>query len=143
MDTTAPTPFFTRKEKIISILVLLVFLFVFYVVLDANKYAAQVYVAEGVGKVGVNPTTEKLDFGDLSRGSSGVRRVRIKNSTALPVWIAAIPLGSIADVVKPDHNFFVLKPGSETEIEFTAYMPASAPVGQYIKGRVFLFKVPY
>lgn len=133
---------FSLKEKVLIILGFLVFLYVFFVVLDANKYQAQVFVVEGAGKVGVNPTTERLDFGDLSRGSSAVRRVRIKNSTPVPMWVTAMSLGEIADVVKTNPNHFVLAPNSEQEIEFTAYMPASAPIGQYIKGRVYLFKVP-
>src|SRR3989344_9346822 len=59
-------------EKIVGVILALVFLFVFYVVLDANKYRATVHVIEGQGRVGVNPTTELLDFGDLSPGTSAV-----------------------------------------------------------------------
>ena len=66
-----------RGEKILAVVLVIVFLFVFYIALDANKYQATVHVIEGEGKVGVNPTTERLDFGDLSPGTSAIRRVDI------------------------------------------------------------------
>ena len=46
-----------RTGKIASIILAAVFLFLFYVALDANKYQALVHVVEGEGRVGVNPTT--------------------------------------------------------------------------------------
>ena len=119
-----------------------IFLIVFYIALDANKYRAQVRVIEGEGKVGVNPTTEKLDFGDLSRGTTGVRRVDIDNGTSIPMWIAIVKLGSISSLVQIDKNFFVLKPHTNERIEFGLYMPASGEVGSLYTGRVFIFRIP-
>ena len=49
-------------DKIVLAILLIVFLFAFYVTLDANKYRALVQVVEGEGRVGVNPTAEALDF---------------------------------------------------------------------------------
>jgi len=132
----------SRTEKIVYGLVLAVFLVVFYITLDANKYAAQVHVIEGQGRVGVNPTTEKLDFGDLSPGTQTVRRVDIQNRTPVPVWIAIVRFGDITDLMKIDKNFFVLPGNAETKVEFTVYMPASATVDATMTGRVILFKIP-
>lgn len=129
-------------EKLIAGLMVVVFLFVFYLTLDANKYAAQVLVIEGEGKVGVNPTAESLDFGDLSRGTAAVRRVSIENGTPVPMYIAIFKWGSISDLVKIDQNFFTLGAKESTKIEFTTYMPASAPIGEKYTGRVYLFKIP-
>lgn len=132
------TPF----EKVIIILLIIIFLALFYLALDANKYSAQVHVIEGVGKVGVNPTSESLDFGDLSPGTTAVRRVSLENSTGFPIYVAVFRLGNINDLVKMDKNFFTLKGNDKTKIEFTSYMPASAPIDKTYTGRVYIFKVP-
>lgn len=129
-------------EKIVGVILALIFLFVFYVVLDANKYRATVHVIAGEGRVGVNPTTEVLDFGDLSPGTSSVRRVNIVNGTFVPMYVAVFRIGEINQLMELDKNFFVLAPRGETRLEFTVYMPASAPIDQTLEGRVYLFKIP-
>jgi hypothetical protein len=132
----------TRGEKITAGIIVVVFLAVFYVTLDANKYSAQVRVIEGEGKVGVNPTAESLDFGDLSRGSSAVRRVDLTNGTAMPMFVSVWKFGGIADLVRIEKNNFRLSPGEKAEVNFTTYMPASAEIGHVYTGRVIIFKVP-
>jgi hypothetical protein len=130
------------SEKIVGVILIIIFLFAFYIALDANKYRSLVHVIAGEGKVGVNPTAEALDFGDLSRGTSAVRRVDIKNGTFMPMYVAILKTGSISDLTKIDKNFFKLAPNSETKVEFTVYMPASAPIDSNYDGRVYLFKIP-
>jgi len=132
----------TTGEKILAIVLAVIFLFIFYIALDANKYTAQVLAIEGAGKVGVNPTTERLDFGDLSPGTSAVRRVEIENGTAIPMYVAVVRFGSINDLMKLDKSFFVVPARRADEVEFTVYMPASAPIGEKLTGRVFIFKIP-
>ena len=129
-------------EKIIGIVLIVVFLCAFYLTLDANKYRALVHVIEGEGKVGVNPTTEALDFGDLSPGTSAVRKVSIANGTPMPMYIMVFKLGGVSELMKIDRNFFKLPARGDAQIEFTVYMPASAKINADYKGRVFLFKVP-
>ena len=141
VEKTAGRPLKT-KDKVIGIILIVAFLFVFYVVLDANKYPAMVHIIEGRGSVGVNPTAEAIDFGDLSRGTGAVRRVDLKNGTFMPMYVMVFKMGSIRDLVKIDRNFFKLKAGENTKIEFEIYIPASAEVGHDYRGRVFLFKVP-
>ena len=131
-----------KRDKIIISIILVLFLVVFYIVLDANKYSATVAVIEGQGKVGVNPTSERLDFGDLSPGTSMVRRVDINNSTFIPMFIAVMRFGGINDLMKLDQNFFRLAGHEQTKLEFSVYMPASAEIGKTYNGRVFLFKIP-
>lgn len=130
------------SDKIIGLILLIIFLFVFYVTLDANKYRAMVRVISGQGKVGINPTAESLDFGDLSRGTSAVRKVNVKNNIAMPMYIIIWETGKISGLMKTSNNFFVLKPHSEEKIEFTTYMPASAQIDKEYRGRVYLFKIP-
>lgn len=132
-----------KWEKIIGVIALILFLCIFYVVLDANKYQATVHIISGQGKVGVNPTTEKLDFGDLSPGTSAVRRVSVQNQTIIPVYVMVLRVGGINDLMKLNKNFFTLPPKSSTELEFSVYMPASAKEGDTLTGRVFLFKIPF
>jgi len=129
-------------DKIILAVLLLVFLFAFYVTLDANKYPALVRVVAGEGRVGVNPTDQALDFGDLSRGTSAVRRVAIENGLPLSLYVFVVRTGSIRTLIKLDKNYFRLPPRSADKIEFSVYMPASAEIDRVYDGRVYLFKIP-
>ncbi|MEK7519738.1 MAG: hypothetical protein AAB581_00625 [Patescibacteria group bacterium] len=129
-------------EKIVTIVLALVVLFAFYIALDANKYQATVHVIEGEGKVGINPTTERLDFGDLSRGTSAVRRVTVTNGTAMPMYVMVWKTGKVSELMDENKNYFTLAPGNEERLEFTIYMPASAQIGATLDGRVYLLKIP-
>jgi len=131
-----------RWEKAVSIVCVVLVLFLFYVSLDANKYQAVVRVVEGEGRVGVNPTTERLDFGDLSRGTSAVRTVTIKNGTIIPMYVVMVKTGNIADLVDIDANYLKVPRGAEQRIEFQTYVPASAAIDATYKGRVYVFKIP-
>jgi len=129
-------------DKVVGTILIIVFLFAFYVVLDANKYKMTVNIVEGAGKIGVNPTSESLDFGDLARGTSAVRRVNILNGTFMPVYVMAFKTGDISDLVDIDRNNFKLSSDEEVKIEFATYVPASAEIGRVYNGRVYLFKIP-
>ena len=130
------------SDKIISIVLIVVFLFVFYVVLDANKYQATVHVIEDQGRVGVNPTTERLDFGDLSPGTSAVRRVELANGTFMPMYVVIVETGRISELMDIEDAAFRLAPGETRSIEFLTYMPASAEIDSTMNGRVYVFKIP-
>ncbi len=132
----------SRGEKMLGVLLLAVFLFVFYVALDANKYSAQVRAIEGQGRVGVNPTGEKLDFGDLSPGTAAVRTVTLSNQTFFPVYVAVVRFGDISSLTKLNENNFTLRPRDTKKLEFTVFMPASAEKGKTYSGRVYIFKIP-
>ncbi len=129
-------------EKILGVVLLVVFLLVFYITLDANKFKATVHVVEGESVIGLNPTTERLDFGDLSRGTSAVRRVEVKNDIPLSTYVVMFKTGEISDLIDISKNFFRLKPREETKIEYSVYMPASAETDKIYDGRVYLFKIP-
>jgi len=129
-------------NRIILVVLIIVLLGIFYISLDANKYRALVQVVDGEARVGVNPTDEALDFGDLSRGTSAVRRVALENGTSLPWYVIVVKTGSIRSLMDVEPGYFRLEPRSESKIEFITYIPASATVGQYYKGRVYVFKLP-
>ncbi|OGZ44858.1 MAG: hypothetical protein A3J54_00330 [Candidatus Ryanbacteria bacterium RIFCSPHIGHO2_02_FULL_45_13b] len=132
----------TFMEKVFACFSLFVFLFIFYVTLDANKYEAQVRAMEGEGRVGVNPTSERLDFGDLSRGTAAVRTVTVTNDTFIPFFVSVVRVGAISNLMDVEPNNFILRKDTEERIEFTTYMPASAEVDHMYTGRVFVFKIP-
>ncbi len=132
------------KDKAVLIIIGVLFLFTFYVSLDANKYRALVKVVEGEGKVGVNPTDQALDFGDLARGTSAVRRVSLENGTFMPVYVLVWKTGSISGLmdIEEGKSAFRLAPKESTKIEFLTYVPASAEVNKDYTGRVYVFKIP-
>lgn len=138
----APKKKLRLVDKIILTILILVFLFAFYITLDANKYRALVRVVEGEGKIGVNPTDLALDFGDLSRGTSAVRRVAIENGLPLSLYVFAVRTGDIRTLIKLDKNYFKMPPRSSDKVEFSIYMPASAEIDRVYDGRVYLFKIP-
>ncbi|MFH1111479.1 MAG: hypothetical protein V1712_00195 [Patescibacteria group bacterium] len=134
----------STTDKIILIIVAVLFLFVFYITLDANKYRATVRVISGEGKVGINPTNLVLDFGDLARGTSAVRRVEFTNGTFMPVYVMILKTGSIAGLMDIDEDMaaFRLAPRQTTKVEFLTYIPASAELDKTYQGRVYIFKIP-
>jgi len=107
----------------------------------ADKYQAQVQVIAGEKKVGVNPTTEMLDFGDLSADTSATRTVTLK-AGGMDTFVHITKVGAIGDLIKVSDNNFTLKSGNEKKVEFAMYMPTSAPVGKWYKGNVIIFKIP-
>lgn len=129
-------------EKIIYGIVLVLFLFLFYIALDANKYRATVRAIDSKGKVGVNPTDEILDFGDLSPGTSAVRKINIENKTFIPFYVIILDTGKISDLTKKNKNFFTVPKGKNEKVEFSIYMPASAPIDKTLNGKVYVFKIP-
>lgn len=141
IEKTAGRPLMMR-DKIIGSILIILFLFIFYVVLDANKYRAMVNVISGEGRTGINPTSESLDFGDLSRGMSAVRKVNIENGTIVPMYVAIMKTGDVNELMTVSENNFRLDPRSKKVIEFSTYIPASAEIGKNYTGRVYLFKIP-
>jgi len=122
-------------------LIILILLLVAVQVAIAERYQAQVQVIEGEKKVGVNPTTEMLDFGDLSADTSATRLVTMK-AGGMDTFVHITKVGGISDLIKVSENNFTMKKGDEKKIEFAMYMPKSAPVGKWYKGWVMIFKVP-
>lgn len=145
---TAPAAEGADKKKKMSLgkkimwIVIAVILFIAAVqVAVADRYSAQVIVIEGEKKVGVNPTTEKLDFGDLSADTSATRYVTL-NAGGMDTFVYVLKFGSIAELIKLSENGFTLSEGDEKRLEFSLYMPPSAPIGDKYTGQVWIFKLP-
>ena len=132
----------TNRFRIIGYgLMVLIVLIVVVQIGIADKYRVQVLVIAGEKKIGVNPTTERLDFGDLSGDTSATRMVTLK-AGGLDTFVHVTKFGGVADLIKVSENNFIMKKGDEKKLEFAMYMPASAPTGSKYTGWVWIFKIP-
>lgn len=101
-----------------------------------------VHIIDTAGKVGVNPTSESLDFGDISLGMSAKRKVSIANGTFMPMRVLVWKTGNIDDLIDVSDQNFRLGAHSSSKIEFSTYVPASAVVDSNYEGMVYIFKIP-
>ncbi len=141
----APEDGAVKKRRSIGSIILWAIVFFIVVIglvqyLNAAKYDVLVQVIQE-DKIGVNPTGEKLDFGDLPHNKSAIRKVTLVSGGNTPSYIIIWKLGEISDLIKSDKNFFTLEPHATQSLEFTAYIPNSAEF-RYYKGTVIIFQIP-
>ena len=110
-------------------------------ILAADRYVAVANVVEGDNKIGINPTTERLDFGDLSRESGQSRFVALSNDSTRDKYIRIVKFGELAELMKIENPNFTLKPSEEKRVEVKIYIPVSAQLKNY-EGHVWIFKFP-
>jgi len=132
--------------RIIGLIVILVAIwFISIQIMAAERYDMKVQVVEfedGIRPVmGINPTGESLDFGDLSHGIGSTRYVSLKNDSSKDRYILVWKRGEIADMVQLSKSAFVLKAGEEIQLEFSTHIPPSAEY-RYYTGKVMIFKWP-
>lgn len=131
-----------KRHTVILVVVMVVVWFVGVQLMAAERYSAVVNVVEGVDKVGVNPTADRLDFGDLSRDTGASRFVTLQNNGKVSKQIWIVKTGGIAELMKIDKgSWFALKPGEQAKIEFNVKIPSSAPYEKF-QGNVIIFKWP-
>jgi len=128
-------------KKILIVICVIIVVFIVVQVVNAAKYKMLVNVKEGENIMGVNPLTESLDFGDLSRNNGMTRYVNLKSGGGTSVYVAVFNLGEISDLVKIDRNFFTLKPGEEVKLAYEIQIPPSAQVKKY-SGWTIIFRLP-
>ena len=141
-ETTKPKKKTSLVKKFIWLVVLILLFILAVQIVNADKYSATVLPIEGEKKVGVNPTAESLDFGDLSKDTSANRYVTLKSSSGRDTYVWIVEFGALAQLIKIDDNKFILKAGQEKKVEFSLYMPSSATVGKRMNGYVWIFKMP-
>jgi len=131
--------------KIIKIVILgviaVVAVFAVVQIVNASKYDMVVNIVDGENRVGINPTPERLDFGDLSRNTRLARQVTVANGGGMESFVMVWKRGELSDLIRVDKNFCVVHPGEESEISFEAKIPASAETRKY-EGKVWVFRVP-
>ena len=128
-------------KKIIYVIIAIILFIVAVQALAADKYKAVVQVIEDENKIGVNPTADKLDFGDLSKNTGATRYVSIENNGKYKIYIITWKFGSISELIKVSRNYFTLGSGEKERLAFEMYMPVSADKEKY-SGWVWVFKLP-
>lgn len=127
--------------KIIAwIIILIIAIIALVQYLNAAKYPALVQVIDQ-DRIGVNPTGNALDFGDLPRDKSAVRTVNLVSKGNTGSYIIVLKTGAVADLLTVDKNYFTLKPHTTEQLQFTAYIPNSAAY-KYYRGEVLIFQIP-
>ncbi|OGE74430.1 MAG: hypothetical protein A3I07_00745 [Candidatus Doudnabacteria bacterium RIFCSPLOWO2_02_FULL_42_9] len=121
-------------------ILVLVLMFIAVQFFNAAKYEALVQVIEE-DKIGVNPTGERLDFGDLPRDKSAVRTVTLESKGNTATYVMVWKFGAISDFMKVNKNYFTLEPGQTERLEFNVHIPNSAEY-KYYKGKVWVFQIP-
>lgn len=119
----------------------IIFIIAFVQIINATKYDMTVNVKEGENILGVNPFSDNLDFGDLSRNNGMTRFISLKSDGSMPTYIAVFQIGEISDLVKLDKNFFILQNGKEARLRFEISIPPSAIAKKY-SGQVWIFRIP-
>jgi len=128
-------------KKIIYIILAVVLFIAVVQILVADRYKAVVQVIEDENKIGVNPTADKLDFGDLSKNTGATRYVSIENNGKYKIYIITWKFGNISELIKVSRNYFTLNSGEKERLAFEMYMPVSADKDKY-SGWVWVFKLP-
>ena len=143
-DNIIPKKKMTLKRILKMTVLFIIFLMAWFAIVQymaADKYEAVVKVMEEGGKIGVNPMTERLDYGDLPKGNASTRFITIENRGGMDIYVAVVKYGGIAELIKVSRNNFVLDPGEKEKLELLLEMPISADKEEY-KGKVLIFKLP-
>ena len=140
MESIQPKKRMSGGAKFFWFIIALIVILALVQYFSAAKYPALVQVIKE-DRIGVNPTGNALDFGDLPRDKSAVRTVDLVSNGGIGSYIMVWKFGGISDLVKVDKNYFTLKPHTTERLEFTAYIPNSANY-QYYKGQVIIFQIP-
>jgi len=131
----------SKTKKIFIVIGIIILIFLLSQIVNAAKYKMIVNVVEGENVMGINPTDERLDFGDLSRNNGMTRFVNFANDGRFDTYVAAFKFGEISDLIKIHDNFFTLESGNEVKIPFEISIPNSAEFKQY-SGYTIIFRLP-
>lgn len=132
------------KKALKVFLVAVLALFVWFAAVQyiaADKYVATVQVKSEGSATGVNPRSEKLDYGDVPKNSSMIRSITVKNGGNADVYIKILKHGDIAEIIEIEKSDFTLQNGQEENIEFLLDVPISAEEREY-KGGIIILKIP-
>ena len=128
-------------KKIGLFLLFLVGILILVQVMVASKYRAVFRVVEEGQPVGMNPTTERLDFGDLPKGTTAIRSIALENSGRYKIWVKVLKFGGISEILTVSQASFILEPSQEQKLSFQVKLPVSADKPEY-KGWIWIFKIP-
>ncbi len=110
----------------------------FYIIADVREFNMSLIVGN---RTGFDVNTEKLTFGMITpTGSSCTRYVFVSNEKDYPLKVYINFYGNFAEWVSVSDNYFVLNPGEEKKLSFSASAPRYAAYGNYTSKARFVFK---
>jgi len=110
----------------------------FYVIEDVREFNMSLIVGDHAG---FDVDTEKITFGMVKpAGNSCTRFVFISNKKDHPLKVYISLHGNFADWVSVSEDYFVLQPGEEKKLSFSASAPGDAAYGNYTGKARFVFK---
>ena len=105
-------------------------------------YDTQVIAKKAGEPIGINPLTDRIDFGDIPQGQEVGKTLIMENAGTVPNQVNVFIIGSIGDLVKVRPGSLTIEPGEIKEVNFRLTMPASAPVEKKYTGKVFILRLP-
>jgi len=126
------------------VVLVLVALFLVFECGSTTTYSATVQVMPRTDEnvIGISPYTDRLDFGDLPQGGSATLSVTLENGGPVPTRMVIVATGDIRQFIKMSDAFFLLQPGDEATVEFTAVVPGTAEPKRY-SGKVYVIRTPW
>ncbi|MDP4012267.1 MAG: hypothetical protein Q8R00_01535 [Candidatus Nanoarchaeia archaeon] len=100
------------------------------------KYIAYDFKIKEQKTLGFNAGTDALHFGIIAPGSAGVREIELTTEKRAKILINVIG----HDFIYPNKNSFILEPGNEVLVQFTARPPNDYPKGNYTGKVRIIFK---
>ena len=107
----------------------------------ANKYSIQVKAIKPQKKIGINPLTTSLDFGDVPLGGKAKRFITLSNNGNRSSYIITWRSGGIGELVTINKNYFNLRADRKEKVTVLLKIPPSARPGYY-RGTVYIFRLP-
>ncbi len=134
----------TKRQWATYALIALVAVFALFECRATATYSAQVVVtaATGESNIGINPTTESLDFGDLTQGLGLSKYLQVDNGGIIPVRVVIIVRGDIGPFMDVHSQSFTLTPREHRRVEFALSVPPTAAPRKY-SGRVIILRFPW
>ncbi len=131
----------TRYIALIAVGMVLILAITFFAQ-ATTIYSAQVVAKEKGSPIGMAPFTDRVDFGDIPRGSSITKAIILENQGTFPNSIRVFVQGSIAKFIEVTPSSYILEAGETVEIKLAIFIPESATPEQKFTGRVIILRLP-
>ena len=132
------------KKRYIALFALgvVLILAVTFLVQASTIYDSQVIAKEAGSAIGIAPYTDRIDFGDIPRGSGVTKVLVLENAGTVPNQVNIFIIGGIGDLVKVAPSSLSLEPGETVEVKFQLTMPASIQPEKKFTGKVIVLRLP-
>ncbi len=109
----------------------------FYVIQGTIEKDMSLIIGENPG---FDAGTETITFGKITKDGSCRREMTLSNKKTYPINIKISTSGNISSFVIVSDNNFILQPGEERKIYFTAISHPGAEYGEYMGKASFILK---